>query len=66
MIGDDGFSPPPIFYEVMAKYCRCCRSCGDVPCPGVCAGGLCDQASCRCDDEYDDLEYGSEDECTSP
>jgi hypothetical protein len=33
--------------ETFAKDCRCCPSCGPVPCDGLLAGGLRDQV-CRC------------------
>lgn len=35
--------------------CSCCPECSQVPCPGVMAGGLCDN-SCDCvdDEEYED------------
>lgn len=46
---DDMFAPPE-FYEAMAKDCRCCPTCWQVPCDGVCAGGLCDM-HCRCDED---------------
>ncbi len=41
--------PPPEFYEVMARHCRCCTDCSNPPCDGVCAGGMCDE-QCHCDD----------------
>jgi hypothetical protein len=51
MIGLFDCGPPPEVIEAWVKECHCCRECGvDVPCPGVCAGGLCDGA-CRCNDE---------------
>ena len=47
-----------IFRAHMAKDCRCCYECRGRPCDGVLAGGVCDQARCRCDDETDD--YGDD------
>lgn len=44
------WDPPWEFFEQCAKYCRCCRVCGDVPCAATMAGGLCDEARCSCDD----------------
>lgn len=36
------------FMSTCARECRCCRECGaQVPCPGVTAGGLCDEM-CFC------------------
>ncbi len=34
----------------ISKDCDCCATCGDVPCAGVMAGGLCD-GHCRCEVE---------------
>jgi hypothetical protein len=51
---DDMFAPPPEFYEELAKDCRCCRTCVNTPCDGVCAGGVCDQY-CHCDNDYDGM-----------
>jgi len=60
----DDMMPPPDVMERFAKNCRCCRTCGDVPCAGVMAGGLCDDARCSCDDEReeddrDDFDYNA-------
>lgn len=54
---DDGdpFDDPSYqdYLASCAKDCRCCPVCSQV-CAGVLAGGLCDDAACRCepDDEY--------------
>lgn len=52
-----------------AKDCSCC-SCGcavQVPCPGVLAGGFCDQAPCLRDvdrfDDEDDFDPWEDDTC---
>lgn len=52
----EGDLPPPEFYEEMAKDCYCCSCCRDVPCAGVCAGGLCDGFRCRHDDADNDRD----------
>lgn len=48
--------PPPDVIERLAKDCRCCQACGSVPCDGVMAGGMCDEARCSCDDEPSDRD----------
>lgn len=48
--------PPTEFYDEMAKHCRCCSRCGNPPCDGVCAGGMCDEMKCLCDDDRDPYE----------
>lgn len=57
------------FIADAAKHCRCCPCCGDVPCPGVLAGGMCDEFGCRydgpleeetCDEEYEHYHDGPE------
>lgn len=55
MIERDPYEGPgyAFFVARMAKYCRCCITCGAPPCDGVLAGGMCDVARCRCDDEPD-------------
>lgn len=59
------YDPPDEFFIEMAKDCRCCPDCAQVPCPGVCAGGLCD-GYCRCDDErdYGDDDWDEDELCT--
>lgn len=45
------------------RYCSCCPLCSDPPCDGAMAGGVCDQAPCRCDDDWDeDEDYDREDD----
>lgn len=48
---------------VLARECRCCPDCWDVPCGGCQAGGVCDDI-CHCldvdDDEWGDDEWGDE------
>lgn len=58
---DEGYER---FLIETAKSCRCCSTCpSGVPCPGCCAGGLCDGCTCRepgayhgFDDDDDDGE----------
>lgn len=38
--------PPPEVIEAWARECRCCPCCRDCPCPGVAAGGVCDDFAC--------------------
>lgn len=40
--------------EALSQGCRCCSTCGDWPCAGVLAGGVCDQQGCSCDDEAEE------------
>ena len=51
MAHDDNGLPPPPFFEEAAKHCDCCEQCSSFPCDGCCAGGICDRAPCRCDDD---------------
>ena len=53
MIWEENDEARDIFYAEMAKHCRCCGSCSPRPCDGVCAGGMCDEARCSCDDDYE-------------
>lgn len=49
--------PPPDVIEEMMKHCRCCECCRNPPCDGVMAGGMCDEQSCRDEEEFiDDRE----------
>lgn len=54
-MADDDMMPPQGLIESLAKDCRCCDCAvchpGGVPCDGLLAGGMCDEATCRCDDE---------------
>ncbi len=66
---DDPFDPfddPDYLAHVStaAKACRCCQVCSDVPCAGCMAGGMCDQTTCRCqdDDVYPSGWFDSEEE----
>lgn len=51
--------------ESLVKDCRCCPAChpGGVPCDGLLAGGLCDQATCRCNDADPDYGWDDEEDC---
>jgi hypothetical protein len=54
----DDYSPPPHVIAEWSRHCSCCPQCSDHPCDGVCAGGPCDEAHCRCNDGYgDDCNY---------
>ena len=49
------------FYAEVAKTCRNCTECGQqVPCPGCCAGGVCDEM-CACH-EFDEPDGGDDDD----
>lgn len=37
--------------------CRCCPNCGNPPCPGCTAGGICDESDCYCGDALHDDPY---------
>lgn len=43
------------FLATCAAECRCCSRCAVVPCPGVTAGGLCDEM-CHCAEDDFALE----------
>lgn len=52
------------FLDETARTCRCCSTCpGGVPCPGCCAGGLCDGCNCS---EPDERHGWSEDDDRDP
>lgn len=55
---EDPFLEPSYheFVNACSKHCQCCGRCGDHPCPGSMAGGICDQARCYCDDEPEDRD----------
>lgn len=59
---DTDVLPPPEFYEEMAKDCRCCPVCEQVPCDTVCAGGVC-LSWCRCswDEDFFPDDFDEED-----
>lgn len=44
------------FLLACAKECRCCPNCGNPPCPGCTAGGICDESDCYCGDEHESEE----------
>lgn len=51
--------PPPHVIDEWRTHCSCCPHCGNHPCDGVSAGGMCDNAECNC--SYDcDSEQGGE------
>lgn len=56
---DDG--PPQDVIDAWALNCRCCPHCSEHPCPGCCAGGVCDGATCECDDEQDEPDWNRND-----
>lgn len=62
----DDMMPPQGLIESLVKDCRCCAEChpGAVPCDGLLAGGMCDQARCDCNDL--DPDYGLDDEDDQP
>lgn len=43
-----------------ARNCKCCVCCGDVPCAGCAAGGVCDEMECFCDADMDDDDEDGE------
>lgn len=53
----EDYSPPPHVIFEWSKHCDCCPQCNDHPCAGVCAGGICDDMDCRCNDAFEDDSY---------
>jgi hypothetical protein len=49
----DAYEPPPEVIAEWARTCRCCPACGHPPCPGCCAGGVCDAMPCHCNPDGD-------------
>jgi hypothetical protein len=60
-LGGDDDSLSSDIAETFAKDCRCCPSCGSVPCDGLLAGGMCDE-TCRCGERRDAGPNDLEDE----
>lgn len=52
------------FLAEMAKQCRSCPECWDVPCGGCVAGGVCDRI-CNCEPD-DDVRGSLDDMETEP
>lgn len=46
---------PQDVLENWARECRngCGVTCGNRPCDACCAGGICDEMPCECEDDYD-------------
>lgn len=44
------------FLDEMAKECRNCGCCQQVPCPGCASGGMCDAFDCVLDDHDGQFE----------
>jgi hypothetical protein len=61
MSSPDDFDPPPDVIEAWARDCRCCPWCSECPCPGCCAGGICDAVPCGCDYDRDNDSDPGED-----
>jgi hypothetical protein len=59
------WNPPPSFFREMAKACRCCQTCGQPPCDGVLAGGMCDEY-CHCRDDIAEFGYCNCDAAEEP
>lgn len=47
MIDEDAFDLPWALVAELAAKCCCCSCCWECPCPGCCAGGVCDDMPCR-------------------
>lgn len=60
---DDGMSfdqSYQVFLWRIAKHCKCCPICSEVPCGGCQQGAPCDAMPCRCDD-HDDGDESDDD-----
>lgn len=58
-VEEDPFDSPEYqeFVNDLASECKCgCAECGNSPCDGLLAGGLCDGMGCTCN-EYEDDDF---------
>lgn len=54
--------PPPEVIEAWARECRCCPCCRQCPCPGVMAGGMCDDFACAHEERDMDADNEEDDD----
>lgn len=45
------------WYAECTRGCNCCPTCWECPCAGCCAGGICDDMRCTCQDEKRDTTW---------
>lgn len=60
-LAEQSNEPPPEVIEMFARDCRCCGCCRQAPCPGVMAGGMCDDFACVHEEEPSDWNDGDDD-----
>lgn len=57
----DDYAPPQHVINEWIKLCHCCRNCSPWPCDGAMSSGICDNASCECQ-EWDNQELDDDQE----
>ena len=62
---EDLGNPPQHVLDAWARDCRdgCGLECGDHPCAGCCAGGICDASPCRCGEDRECPTCGPDCHC---